>query len=210
MMMMMVVSLSEHAKQPLSLPLPPKVFFHLSFTSLTLCSWLFFQRLVNIVSPLHYRSFPQFLSISLFSVILPFSAFLSFCFSLSLPLPLDLPWHWYCDRVVIMWSYNLFRFMWWCAVQGVVNTSVGVPPFGSYSLFFDSVVLLILLLQLVVNQTRKTVSQQTLFTQTKTSFQTKVVLFCFSNQNQVYLFWIDLCWGPQAGETLQSNKAIHR
>lgn len=32
MMMMMVVFPSEHAKQQLSLLLPPKVFFHLSFT----------------------------------------------------------------------------------------------------------------------------------------------------------------------------------
>lgn len=78
------------------------------FTSLPVFLF-FFHRLVNVVSPLHYHSLPQCLSIYLF-LILTFSAFLSFCFSFSNPPILLL--HWYCDGVMVMWSYNLSWSKW--------------------------------------------------------------------------------------------------
>lgn len=83
-----------------------------------------------------------------------FPAFLSLCFSLSLTQPPHPPSLLYIGIVIVLWSYNLSWSVWWCAVQGIVNTSVGVHPFGSYSLFFDSVASPILFLQLVVNQNR--------------------------------------------------------
>lgn len=124
--MMMKVSLSEHAKQPLSLPLPPKVFFHLSFTSFTLCSWLSSWSCEHCVS----CTLPIITTISFFLNPAP----LSFCFSLfgSNPSSLDPPLH---GIVIVLWSYNLSWSMWWCAVQTVVNTSFGVHSFGFYSLF---------------------------------------------------------------------------
>lgn len=82
---MMMVSLSEQAKQPLSLPLPPKVFFHLSSTSLTLCSWFFLHCVVNIVSPLPF----SFSLYELMFLIISFSEipifFFFFCFVQPLP-----------------------------------------------------------------------------------------------------------------------------
>lgn len=139
MMMMMVVSLSEHAKQPLSLPLPLKVFFspffHLSSPCVPdsrISLW--------ILSPLHYHSLPQFLTIYLFFLICPFPA------SPSSPSP---SLHWYCDRVVVLQFILVHVVM--CSTR-CCKQSVGVCPFGFYSLFFDSVAFPIVLLQLVVNQ----------------------------------------------------------
>lgn len=191
---MMMMSLCEHAKQPLSLPLPPKVFFHLSFTSLILCSWLLFHQCVTSTLPFSITiSFNIFIflnaSFSSISLFLYLSLFDS-----NAPSP-DPPWHWFCDCVLVMWSYNWSWSMWWCAVQGVVNPSVGVHPFGSYSLFFDSVAFSILFLQLVVNQIRKVVSKLTVLTHTKkVSFSGRLNLFCFFKlELSVFLFSIELC-----------------
>lgn len=131
MMMMMVVFPSEHAKQQLSLLLPPKVFFHLSFTP-------FHPAILLLLSCEHcvassYPSVSRFISTYLFIFYFSSHNVLSPPLPLSLwlypPLSLDPSWHWYCSRVV--W-YDLSSIMWWRAVRGVVNTSVGVHPFGSY------------------------------------------------------------------------------
>lgn len=102
MMMMMVVSLSEQAKQLLSLPLPPKVFFssffHLShpvfLTLVASCAhWLLFTTI---------RSHP-FLSIYLFFLICPF-----------FQPPHHPPLYWYCDRVVVL-QFILVHVMMCCS-----------------------------------------------------------------------------------------------
>lgn len=102
MMMMMVVSLSEQAKQLLSLPLPPKVFFssffHLSHpVFLTLVASCAHCLLFTTI-----RSRP-FLSIYLFFLICPF-----------FQPPHHPPLYWYCDRVVVL-QFILVHMMMCCS-----------------------------------------------------------------------------------------------
>lgn len=221
-MMMMMVSLSEHAKQPLSLPLPPKVFFHLSSTSLTLCSSLFFQLLVNIVSPLHYHSLPQFLSICLSFLILSFPAFLSFGFSLSLvqtpptpPILLDI------GIVIVLWSCGLTIYLGPCR-------DVLYKVLWTHQLVFILLVPILCFWQCGPSHSFTAIGSEpnqengfqtnSLYTHTqKTSFQEdkSCVAFVSKLESSVFVlntvYWIcGILIGPQAGEMLQSNKVIHR
>lgn len=174
--MMMKVSLSEHAKQPLSLPLPPKVFFHLSLTSFTPCSWLSSWScehcvsctlpIITTISSLFKSSSPLFLFFSLwFKPHIPWSSFT-----------------WYCDCVVVlqfilvhvvMCCTNCCEHIIWCSFFWFL-----------FFVFFDSVAFPILLLQLVVNQTREMESKWNFHTQKRTERQK---LRCF-------VFKLDLKW----------------
>ena len=147
MMMMMKVSLSEHAKQPLSLPLPPKVFFHLSFTSLTPCSWLSSSSCEHCVS----CTLPIITTILFFKKIQLPSLF---CFSLfgSNPTSPDPPYMvlWSCCGLTVYLGPCgdvLYKVLW--THQFVFILLVPILC------FFDSVAFPVLLLQLVVNQTRE-------------------------------------------------------
>lgn len=169
MMMMMkvvVVSLSEHAKQPLSLPLLPKVFF--SPFSQPLHPVVLTPRpssCEQCVISTHPLNSTVSLHLCIFFLILHFPDFLSLCVLAlfgSTPTSCRSFWHWYCDCVVVTWFYGLCWTLWWCAAISV-KVWVGVHPLGSCSLLFDC----ILLLQLVVNHTRY--SHQ-LFLHNKASF----------------------------------------
>lgn len=122
MMMMMVVSLSEHAKQPLSLPLPLKVFFSPSFhPSHPVLPTLVSAREYCLCTTIHCHNFFPHIY---FFLICPFPAFPSS------PSP---SLHWYCDRVVVL-QFVLAHVVMCCT--SCCKQSIGVYPFGSYCCFF--------------------------------------------------------------------------
>lgn len=156
MMMMMVVSLSEQAKQPLSLPLPPKVFFS-PFFHPSPCSfcWLFFHHLsdTSVISALSLFGilFPHLLICVIPS--LSASLLLYFCPPTSPQTPL---WHWYCEHTVVMWWCGLIIYNSTCGnvlCKVLLWTQVGFHPFGSLCPYFCQLCpLSFFFLQLVVNQ----------------------------------------------------------
>lgn len=127
-MMMMMVSLSEQAKQPLSLPLPPKVFFTFFHPSHPV--------LLTLPPPCCEHCVPFTILISLHKLmflIIPFSdipIFFSFFFSLFLVQPLPSSDRVDIGIVIMVWSYGPTVFPGPCGVVTYNSFSaIGSEPY---------------------------------------------------------------------------------